>query len=100
MPQYVIERTVPGAGRLSPDELRAISAQSVAVLADLGPDVQWAHSYVTGDKLYCVYNAVSADLVREHARCGGFPADVVAEVHAIIDPVSADRGPLTRAGAA
>lgn len=97
MPQYLIERTIPGAGRMSADELRAVSAQSVGVLRDLGPDVQWAHSYVVDDKIYCLYNAADADLVREHARCGGFPADLISEVRAIIDPVSAEAGPLTRA---
>lgn len=98
MPQYVIERTVPGVGRMSAEELQAISTKSVGVLRDLGPDIQWAHSYVTEDKIYCVYSAADADLVREHARCGGFPADVVTEVRAMMDPVSAERGPLTRAG--
>lgn len=90
MPKYVIERGIPGAGKLSAQELQAISKKSVGVLKELGPDVQWIHSYVVDDKIYCVYNAANADLVREHARCGGFPADRVSEVKAIIDPVTAE----------
>lgn len=90
MPKYVIERTIPGAGKLTPDELRAISAKSVGVIEDLGPGVQWVQSYVTGDKIYCVYNAKDADLIREHARCGGFPADVVSQVVTVIDPTTAE----------
>ena len=88
--KYVIERNLPGAGKLSPSELQAISAKSNAVLRELCPDVQWLHSYVTTDKLYCVYIAKSAELVREHARRGGFPADAVSEVKTIIDPTSGD----------
>lgn len=90
MPKYVIERTIPGAGNLSADELQGISAKSVGVIRDLGPGVQWVQSYVTGDKIYCVYNATDADIIREHARCGGFPADVVSEVVAVIDPTTAE----------
>ena len=90
MPKYVIERTLPGAGKLSPKELRDISAKSNSVLRDLGADVQWVHSYVTGDKIYCVYNAKNPDIVREHARCGGFPADSINEVKAVIDPISGE----------
>ena len=90
MPKYVIERTLPGAGKLSPKELQQISAKSNGVLRELGPDVQWVHSYVTGDKIYCVYNAANPELVREHARRGGFPADSVAEVCTMIDPTSAE----------
>jgi hypothetical protein len=90
MPKYVIERTLPGAGKLSAKELQGISAKSNSVLRELGPDVQWVHSYVTGDKIYCVYNAANADIVREHAKCGGFPADSVNEVKTIIDPTSAE----------
>jgi hypothetical protein len=90
MPKYVIERGIPGASKLSDAELRSISQKSAAVLRDLGPDVQWQHSYVAGDKIYCVYIAKNPELVREHARCGGFPADIVAEVRAIIDPVTAE----------
>jgi hypothetical protein len=90
MPKYVIERTLPGAGKLSAKELHAISKKSNDVIRDLGPDVQWVQSYVTGDKIYCVYNAKNADIVREHAGCGGFPVDAVNEVKAIIDPVSGE----------
>ncbi len=90
MPKYVIERTIPGAGNFTAEELRGISTASVGVLQKLGTDIQWVTSYVTGDKIYCVYNAKDADIVREHARCGGFPADVVAEVAAVIDPTTAE----------
>ena len=91
MPKYVIERELAGAGRLSPQELRAISQKSVGVLKDLGPSIQWVQSYVVDDKIYCVYNADSADLVREHARCGGFPANSVSQVRALIDPTTAEQ---------
>ena len=90
MPKYVIERELPGAGKLSSDELHDISTQSNKVLRDLGPDIQWLHSYVTGDKLYCVYIATGEDIVLEHARCGGFPANQVNEIHATIDPTTGD----------
>jgi len=88
MRKYVIERTLPGAGMLSDKDLEGIAAKSNAVLRDLGPDIQWLHSYVTADKIYCVYNAKDAEIVREHARCGGFPADSVNEVKSIIDPIT------------
>jgi Protein of unknown function (DUF4242) len=90
MPRYVIERELPGAGKLTPAELQAICQRSVTVLQSLGPQIQWVHSYVTDDKLYCVYNAPSPELVLEHARCGGFPANRVSRVSAIIDPVTAE----------
>ena len=90
MPKYVIERDIPGAGNLSPQELKAISQKSCSVLGDLGPQIQWQQSYVTGDKVYCVYIAPNEDLVREHARQGGFPANRVSEVMATIDPVTAE----------
>jgi Protein of unknown function (DUF4242) len=90
MPKYVIERELPGAGNLSPAELQAISATSCVVLRDLGPSIQWVHSYVTGDKIYCIYNAANEGLVREHARQGGFPANRVSEVRSIIDPITAE----------
>lgn len=90
MPKYVIERELPGAGKLSPAELQAISATSCGVLRDLGPSIQWVHSYVTGDKIYCLYNAPNEALVREHARQGGFPANSVSEVKSIIDPTTAE----------
>jgi hypothetical protein len=90
MSKYVIERTLPGAGNLSADELRGISEKSNSVLADMG-DVQWLHSYVTGDKIFCVYIAPNEDRVREHATCGGFPADAVLEVSTVIDPTTGGR---------
>jgi hypothetical protein len=90
MPKYVIEREIPNAGALSPAELKAISQKSVAVLADLGPQVQWLESYVTGDKIYCVYVAPGEELIREHARLGGFPANRVSRVHTTIDSTTAE----------
>lgn len=92
MPKYVIERNLPGAGKLSAEELQGISAKSNAVIRELAPDVQWVQSYVTSDKIYCIYNAKSADLLREHARRGGFPADAVSEVLGLIDPVAGEGG--------
>ena len=79
MPKYVIEREIPGAGKLSPQELQAVSQKSCSVLQRLGPQIQWVQSYVTGDKVYCVYIAPNEDMVREHARQGGFPANRVSE---------------------
>jgi hypothetical protein len=90
MPRYIIERDIPGAGDLSQAELRAISQKSCAVLDNLGPQIQWVQSYVTGNKVYCVYIATNEDMIREHARQGGFPANRVSEVLAVIDPVSAE----------
>ncbi len=90
MPRYVIERDIPGAGALSAQELQAISQKSCAVLDRLGPQIQWVHSYVAADKVYCVYIAPNEDMIREHARQGGFPADRVSEVKAIIDPVTSE----------
>ena len=90
MPRYVIEREIPGAGKLSPQELKNISQTSCAVLSKLGSQIQWDHSYVTNDKIYCVYVAPNEELVREHARQGGFPANSVSEVKSIIDPVTAE----------
>ena len=90
MSKYVIERTLPGAGKLSAKELRGISEKSNAVLADMG-DVQWLHSYVTGDKIFCVYIAPGEDQVREHATKGGFPANAVLEVASVIDPTTGGR---------
>ena len=86
MPKYVIERELPGAGQLSADELRDISAQSNKVLSQLGPDIRWLQSFVTEDKIYCVYVAPDEEMILEHARCGGFPANSVARVSAVIDP--------------
>lgn len=90
MPQYLIERELPGAGKLSPDELKAISQKSCGVLNQMGPQIQWVHSYVTGDKIYCVYRAPNEAMVREHARQGGFPANRVAEITSVIDPTTAE----------
>ncbi len=90
MPRYLIERNIPGAGQLSPEELQGISQTSCSVLMNLGPQIQWVHSYVTGDKITCVYIAPNEEIVREHARQGGFPADAVLEVKTIIDPTTAE----------
>jgi len=90
MPKYVIERELPGAGNLTADELRDISKKSNQVIAALGPEIRWLTSYVTEDKIYCVYSAPDPDIVLEHARCGGFPANRVARVTAVIDPSTGD----------
>lgn len=90
MSRYVIERDLPGAGKLSPEELRAISQKSCSVLGKLGPKIQWVESYVTDDKVYCVYIAPDAEMVREHARQGGFPANRISEVRSVIDPTTAE----------
>ena len=90
MPKYVIERTVPGAGQMDAAALAAIATKSNEVLRDLGPDVQWVQSYVTYDKITCVYLAANEDIIREHARCGGFPVDAIREVRAVIDPATAE----------
>ena len=90
MPKYVIERDIPGAGKLSPAELQGISQKSCGVLDELGPKIQWQESHATDDKIYCVYIAPNEELVRAHARKGGFPATRISEVRAMIDPVSAE----------
>jgi hypothetical protein len=90
MPKFLIERSIPNIGAASAGDLQAISEKSCGVLRTMGSDVQWVHSYVTGDKVYCLYNAPSEDLVREHARLGGFPADSVARVVTTIDPTTAE----------
>ena len=90
MPKYVIEREVPGAGSFTPDKLREISQVSNNVLIDLGPEIQWVQSYVTGDKIYCVYNAANEEIVRKHALQSGFPANTINKVAAIIDTVTAE----------
>jgi len=87
VPQYVIERQVPGAGSLSETELREISLRSLNVIRELGPQIQWLHSYVTEDKVYCVYLAPDEDIIREHARRAGIPADRVSAVRRLIDPL-------------
>ena len=90
MPQYLIQRNIPGAGRLNSDELKAISQKSCSVLTALGPQIQWVHSYVTDDQIHCSYRAPNEEMVREHARQGGFPADRVSEIKTIIDPTTAE----------
>lgn len=90
MPKYVIEREIPGAGKLTADELKAISQTSCGVLEKMGPQIQWVHSYVVDDKIYCVYIAPNEDMVREHAKQGGFPANKVSAVSAIIDPTTSE----------
>jgi hypothetical protein len=90
MPKFVIERAIGGIGAAKAAELKAISQKSCSVLQELGPDVQWVQSYVTADKVYCIYHAANEELVREHARRGGFPADSVARVTAVIDPTTAE----------
>jgi hypothetical protein len=91
MPKFIIERNIPGAGKLSQEELTAISKKSCDVLRELGPEVQWRESYVVADKVFCVYIAKDEKLVREHARRGGFPADNVFEVKNVIDPTTSER---------
>jgi hypothetical protein len=90
MPKYVIEREIPGAGQLSPEQLTAISQKSCGVLENLGPRIQWLESFVTDDKIYCIYIAPNAEMVRQHAEQGGFPANQVSEVKAIIGPTTAE----------
>src|SRR5579862_6915404 len=90
MPKYVIERDLPGAGQLSADELHDISQKSNKVISDLGPEIRWLHSYVTDDKIYCLYVAPDEDILYEHARCGGFPADRISQVKSTIDPSTGD----------
>jgi len=90
MPKFVIEREIPGAGSLSPQELHAISQKSCGVIRSMGPGVQWVHSYVTDDKIYCIYAAPDEAAVREHARQGGFPANKVSQVRSVIDPTTAE----------
>ena len=90
MPKFVIERDIPGAGSMSPAELKKISQKSCGVLASLGPSVQWIQSYVTADKIYCVYHAADESLVRRHAELGGFPANKISMVANVIDPATAE----------
>ena len=93
MPKFLFERDVPGAGKLSHAELQAISQKSCSVLKQLGPQIQWLESYVTQDKIYCVYIAPNEQLVREHATQGGFPANRISEIKEVIDPTTAERLP-------
>lgn len=90
MPKYLIERELPGAGKLPPEQLKAISQKSCSVLNSLGPQIQWIQSYVTGDKIYCVYRAPNEAMVREHAKQGGFPANKISEITSVIDPTTAE----------
>jgi hypothetical protein len=90
MPKYIIERELPDAGNLSAQELQGIAQKSCAVLNDLGPQIQWVQSYVTDDKIYCVYIAPNADMVRQHAEQGGFPANRISKVKTVIDPTTAE----------
>ncbi|HEY5885603.1 MAG TPA: DUF4242 domain-containing protein [Pyrinomonadaceae bacterium] len=90
MPKYVIEREIPGAGNLSPQELQSVSQTSCNVLRKMGPDIQWVQSYVTGDKVYCIYIAPNEEMIREHAREGGFPANSISEIKTTIDPTTSE----------
>ena len=90
MPKYVIEREIPGAGSMTPAELQAVSQKSCTVLQNLGPQIQWVESYVTPEKIYCVYIAPSEDMIRAHAQQGGFPANRISEIKTVIDPTTAE----------
>jgi hypothetical protein len=90
MPKFVIEREIPGAGQFTPSDLKAISQKSCGVLSSMGPEIQWIQSYVTGDRIYCVYQAANEAMVRQHAELGGFPANRVDRVFAVIDPATAE----------
>ncbi len=90
MPKYLIERQIPGAGKLSPAELQGISQKSCGVLSELGPQIQWVQSYVSGDAIHCVYIAPNEEMVREHAKKGGFPANRVMQITSVIDPTTAE----------
>jgi len=91
MPKFLIEREIPGAGSLSQQELQSVSQTSCSVLQKMGPQIQWLQSYVTGDKIYCVYIAPNEEMIREHARQGGFPANRVSEIKSVIDPTTAEQ---------
>ena len=90
MPKFIIERNIPNAGEFSADKLKSISKKSVEVLCKLGTDIQWIHSYVAGDKIYCIYIAPNEELIREHARLGGFPADAITKITTLIEPLTAE----------
>ena len=92
MPKYIIEREIPGAGKLTAEQLQAVSQKSCEVLQKLGPRIQWVESYVTGDKVYCVYVAPNEELIRQHAQQGGFPANRISEIKEVIGPTTAERG--------
>ena len=90
MPKFLIEREIPGAGAMSPEQLQSVAEKSCSVLRNLGPQIQWLHSYVTDNKIYCVYIAPNESLVREHAILGGFPANRISEIKTMMDPTTAD----------
>lgn len=90
MKTYLIEREIPGAGKLSPEQLKAISQKSCSVLTELGPQIQWEHSYVTGNKIFCIYKAANEELIKEHANKGGFPANNIIEISSVISPATAN----------
>lgn len=90
MPKFIIEREIPGAGKLTGEELQAISQKSCDVLNRMGPQIQWVQSYVTGDKLYCIYNAPNEEMIRQHAEMGGFPANQISRISKVIDPTTAE----------
>ncbi len=90
MPQFVIEREMPGVGGLGAEDLKGASQTSCSVIRDLGPEIQWVHSYVTDDKIYCIYRAPNEDIIREHAERGGFPANTISQVRTMIDPTTAE----------
>jgi len=91
MPKYVIERELPGAGKLKPQELQAISEKSCGVLREMGPKIQWVQSYVTDDKIYCVYIAPDEETIRQHAKAGGFPANRISKIRTMIDPTTSEK---------
>ena len=97
MPKYVIEREIPGAGDLGAEQLQAISQKSCDILRVMGPEIQWVHSYVTGNKIYCIYIAPNEAIIREHAARGGFPANRISEVKTVIDPTTAEESEARRA---
>jgi hypothetical protein len=99
MPKYIIERDIPNAAAMTPAELMALAQKSVSVLQQLGPSIQWVQSYVTEDKITCVYIAPNAEMIREHSRLGGFPADRILEIATIIDPTTAESNQLAAASA-
>jgi hypothetical protein len=95
MPKYIIERDIPGAGKLSPAELTAIAQKSCSILSQMGPQIQWVESFVTQDKIYCIYLAPNEEAIREHACQGGFPANRISEVKTVIDPTTAEGKPCS-----
>lgn len=90
MKTYLIEREIPGAGALTPAELKAVSQKSCAVLKDMGPQIEWVHSYVTGDKIFCIYKAANEELIRQHGKSGGFPVTKITEINTVISPATAE----------